>query len=180
MRNPNVIGIYSTVITDPSVQYTFTKQFDTEERVETGPDSRGAPRDPRNVEPLKMTKLVLHCAHRHETSLKRAYPMLYPYMDVHHVGRLGCDASEVRANVCVHLDPLIGEVLGLQVKIATQRAEHEVACVRDELRKTETALSTYHDLSEAYSKRVDNFNNLSLFTKLVHVVIAWFNDHKAV
>lgn len=177
MRNQNIIGIYSTVITDPSVQYTFTKQFDTEKRVSDGSED---PREPRNVEPLKMTKLVLHCAHRHETSLKRAYPMLYPYMNVYPVQRLGGQAAEVQADVCVHLDPLIGEVLGLQVKIATSRLEHEVACVRDELRKTETALSTYHDLSEAYSKRVNNFNNLSIFTKLLHVVIAWFNDHKAV
>ncbi|QQM14114.1 hypothetical protein pVco14_064 [Vibrio phage pVco-14] len=177
MRNSNIIGIYSTVITDPSVQYTFTKQFDTDRRVSDGAED---PRKPCDVEPLKMTKLVLNCAHKNETSLKRAYPALYPYMDVHHVGRLGCDVAEVRANVCVHLDPLISEVLGLQVKIATNAAEAQTARLTNELRTTERALGVQVDLAEAYKRRVDNFNKLGFWRKLLHVVTSHYYAFKTV
>ena len=177
MQNSNIIGIYSTVITDPTTQYRFDAQFSDANRVDCGGEG---PRETSKVVPLKMTKLVLSCAHPSYQSLKRAYPHLYQYMETFEVQSVARRGNDVHANVCVHLDPLIGEVLGLQCDILTSKLEGTAARLSNELRTTERALSVQTDLANAYKKRVDNFNNLGVWTKLLHVVIAWFKDHKAV
>ncbi|USL89990.1 hypothetical protein [Vibrio phage vB_VpaS_CHI] len=176
MRNNNIIALYSNVITDPETKYCFEAQFADTNRVDCQAD---APTHTLPLKAIEMRKVVLHVGSQNDAALKRRFPSLYPYFNKHDVQHMG-QSNTVQADVCVHLDPMFTEVLDLEVKIAVQAAEYKAARARDEQYKAEQALSAYTDLAGAYSKRVDDFNNLSVWTKLLHVVIAWFKDHKAV
>lgn len=178
MQNSNIIGIYSTVITDPTTQYRFDAQFSDAKRVDCGGEG---PRETSKVVPLKMTKLVLNCSYPDRQALQNNYPHLHRYMDVYQNQSLSKRCTDIRGSVVVHLDPLFSEVLKLQNDILTSKMNAQAnSTLNNELRTTERALSVQTDLANAYKKRVDNFNNLSVWTKLLHVVIAWFKDHKAV
>lgn len=176
MHNSNVIGIYSTVICDPTTQWRFETPF-TEDT--TLVDGELCPIQTMPVTPIKMRKLVLNVGADSERRLQRKYPNLYPHLNIHEMQTLGSQPC-VKADVCVHLDPLFTEVLDLQVEIAVQAANYETAKAYDKVAELHAATSGYKELAEAYSVRVNDFNKLSLWRKLLHVVTSWYNEQKAV
>lgn len=118
MSNSNMIAIYSEVSTNTKPRYGYLER--------DASVMMGASEDPlqaSKVEPMRMTKHVLSVGAINHESLERKFPTLYPHLNIHEIRELGEHRGKVQADVCVHLDPMISEVLDIRLNIATQTLE---------------------------------------------------------